>query len=151
MAKEKILLVEKDAAILRICTLYLQAEHFEVISMAEAQPLVETVAAEHPDMVILDINKTSSPAIQSLREFRYQRDFTNIPVLVLIGSEAVRQLIYSDEDLLPDEHLAKPFVTEELVARINALLRIKKFIERGYDPDALYSIRQQTSKLAMRR
>jgi DNA-binding response OmpR family regulator len=149
--KSKILLVEEDAAILRICTLYLRAENFQVLSLDKPELLLATTREEKPDLVVLDINKISSPALKSLKEFRLESDFANIPLLVLMGGEAVRERIYNDKELLPDEHLAKPFIAEELVARINALLRIRNFIERGYSANALYSTNMQTSKVAMRR
>lgn len=129
--KEKILLVDNDPAILRICTLYLRAEDYEVVSLNKPEELMTVARQEKPDLVILDINIPIAPAIKSLQEFRGEKLFQQIPLLVLFGSEKARNIIYENQDLLPDDHLAKPFVAEELVARIHALLRAKKIIEKA--------------------
>lgn len=130
MERDKILLVDDDAAILRICTLYLQAEDFEVISLEDPANLLEVAMKERPDLVLIDINNPIEIAINSFKDFRQEASFLNTPVMVLYGSDAARNRIYQEQLILPDDHLSKPFVTEELVARIHSLMRAKKTIEK---------------------
>ena len=72
------------------------------------------------DLVVLDLGLPDGDGIELLREWRASRFET--PVLILSARDAVEDRV-SGLNLGADDYLAKPFNSDELVARVRALMR----------------------------
>jgi len=72
------------------------------------------------DLVVLDLGLPDRSGLEVLRHWRAQKN--NIPVLVLTARSAWQERV-DGFDAGADDYLPKPFHTEELLARMTALLR----------------------------
>ncbi|MGH3497266.1 MAG: response regulator transcription factor [Nocardioidaceae bacterium] len=115
-ADVRILVVEDDAGIAGQLVEGLESDGYQV---RQAGTGAEALAAELPDVVLLDLGLPDIDGVDVCRELRSRCD---VPILVLTarGEEAdrVRAL-----DLGADDYLVKPFGFGELTARIRAVLR----------------------------
>jgi two-component system OmpR family response regulator len=78
------------------------------------------VAGEHYDLVLLDLGMPRADGLQVLRFLRGRRE--TVPVLVVTARDAVGDRV-AGLDAGADDYLVKPYDTEELLARVRALLR----------------------------
>jgi two-component system phosphate regulon response regulator PhoB len=117
-----ILVVEDEAAIRHMLNFRLSREGFTVVEASDAAAAWEAIKGRYPDLVLLDWmlpNTSGLEFLRSLREDEYTRE---IPVIMLTArSEEQHRVTGLDHGA--DDYVTKPFSTEELVARIRALLR----------------------------
>jgi len=122
MAKSKILVVDDDPGILGMLQLMLRLEGYDAIVCGQPKLVVETMAREKPDLVLLDALMPGLDGIQVLEAIRARALPT--PVLLVTGNanEAYLKLA-----MLAGASgvLAKPFVKEEL------LDQLQKFLEKS--------------------
>lgn len=117
-----ILLIEDDRKAARLLERGLQEEGFEVKVAHAAEEANETLLLES-HLVILDWMLPGQDGIAFCRQLR-ERDI-HVPVLMLTARDAMADRI-AGLDTGADDYLTKPFVFEELLARIRALLRRAK-------------------------
>ncbi len=117
----RLLIVEDDAEMSTGLTLYLEAEGFDV-TLAEDGDTGRELAVEMPgfDLILLDANLPDRSGFDVLRKAR--GDGVDTPVLMLTGL-GDHEYKMRGFRLGADDYLTKPFSTEELRARIDALLR----------------------------
>jgi len=111
-----VLVVEDDADIRGVLAELLRRDGFEVHACAEGAPVLPTIAAVAPDVVLLDLGL---PDVNGFDLLRAVRDVSDVTVIVLSGyvSESDRVLAL---ELGADDYVVKPFLARELVARIRA-------------------------------
>jgi two-component system KDP operon response regulator KdpE len=80
---------------------------------------VGAVAADEPDLVVLDLNLPHMDGLTACREIRRT---SRVPILVLSVRDAEQDKVAA-LDLGADDYLSKPFGAAELLARVRALLR----------------------------
>lgn len=115
-----ILLVEDDERISDPLVRVLGAEGFEVTHVTEGRAALDALAAERPDLVLLDLTLPDIDGLDVCRRIR--TDAPELPVVMLTArSEEVDVIVGLDAGA--DDYIAKPFRLAELVARIRARLR----------------------------
>ena len=93
---------------------------FEVDTAADGREALAKIAATRPDLVVLDI---SMPGIDGLEVVqRLRRDGVSTPVVFLTARDAPADRV-KGLHLGADDYITKPFSLEELLARIEAILR----------------------------
>ncbi|WP_296057254.1 response regulator transcription factor [uncultured Amphritea sp.] len=116
----RILLVEDDAALGPELKASL-ARHGYAVDLAINGVDGEIMGKEDIyDLVVLDLGLPDRSGLEVLRHWRAQKN--NIPVLVLTARSAWQERV-DGFDAGADDYLPKPFHTEELLARMTALLR----------------------------
>lgn len=114
-----IVIIDDEAQIRKILSITLEAEDYKVVDASKEKDGIVSVAAYHPQLVILDLGLPDQDGFSVLKEIR---TWSNVPVIILSvrNSEAdiVRAL-----DLGADDYITKPFNTFELLARIRANIR----------------------------
>lgn len=122
MTKATILVVEDDASMAGLLRSVLEAEQYGV-SIAESVLQARSLLRKcRPDLVILDRNLPDRDGIELCRELRAQPEHDSLAVLFLSARGSVAQKTLGLR-LGGDDYLAKPFDLEELVARVEVLLR----------------------------
>jgi DNA-binding response OmpR family regulator len=116
-----LLLVEDDSELSTSLVLYLESEGYEV-TLAENGTDAEEEATRLPgyDLIILDVKLPDKNGFEVLRQAREEGVHT--PVLMLTGLGDHEEKMRGFQ-VGADDYLTKPFETEELLARIDALLR----------------------------
>ena len=117
----RLLIIEDDPQLSTGLQLYLEAHGYDVSVVNDGtQGLDEATALPGFDLVVLDAKLPGKSGFDILREMRTRGAAT--PVLMLTGMGAAEDRIKGFE-LGADDYLTKPFVTEELLARIQVILR----------------------------
>ena len=120
----KVLIVEDEAELLANLTGYLSQEGFVCEQAATLDAAVEKVAAFDYDIVVLDLMLPDGNGLELLR--RLKQDFADTGVLIVSAKNALDDKLAGFE-LGADDYLTKPFHLPELVARLRALYRRRKF------------------------
>src|ERR671936_321520 len=94
-------------------------EGFRVSVAASGEEALAPARENEPDLIILDL---MLPGVDGFEVCRRLRGGLNTPILMLTARDAVRDKVAGLE-AGADDYLAKPFVFDELVARVRALLR----------------------------
>jgi two-component system, OmpR family, response regulator ResD len=117
---EKILYAEDEAGFRRLVTMFLEKEHFKVITAEDGKQALELLG-RHPDtaLVILDV---MMPKLNGIETCRAIRAFSTIPILMLTALGAEQNEV-SGLSTGADDYIAKPFSERILVTRVKALLR----------------------------
>jgi DNA-binding response OmpR family regulator len=131
MAREKILLIDDEVEITDLIKKYLQKEEYTVHIARSAQEALEQIAAENPDLIILDIMLPDIDGIELCLEIRKQ---SNAPVLFLsCKSEEIDKVMALSVG--GDDYMIKPFLPGELIARVKAHLRRNRLIMNTVQQD----------------
>ena len=116
----QILLVEDDQSLASGLCKALRNEGFVANHVSEGKSALHVVAAEPPDIVVLDLGLPDMDGLDVLRQIR--RQGSAIPVLILTARSSIDARV-SGLDLGADDYLPKPFETPELIARLRVIER----------------------------
>ncbi len=113
------MLVDDEVRILNFLKAKLKASGYKVVTGINGAEALEQVQNHQPDIVVLDILMPKMDGLEALKQLR---TFSNVPVIILTAkgedSDKIKGL-----SLGADDYLAKPFNPDELLARIQAVLR----------------------------
>jgi DNA-binding response OmpR family regulator len=115
-----VLLVDDDASIRRTLAVGLDLEGFAVVPASGGRAALEAVARVRPAAVLLDLTMPDLDGLEVLRRLRAAGE--EVPVCVLSARDEVDDRVRGLESGA-DDYVVKPFALEEVVARLNALLR----------------------------
>jgi len=119
----RVLLVEDDSATAQSIELMLKSEGFVVYTTDLGEEGVDLGKLYDYDIILLDLSLPDMTGFDVLKHLRVAR--VNTPILILSGNAdidaKVRGLGYG-----ADDYMTKPFNRDELVARINAIVRRAK-------------------------
>jgi two-component system OmpR family response regulator len=116
----RILLVEDDTMIGAAVLEVLRQEHYAVDWVRDGSAADAALVAEQYDLVLLDLGLPKADGLSVLRALRARRD--TVPVLVATARDAVGDRV-AGLDAGADDYIVKPYDTDELLARVRALLR----------------------------
>jgi DNA-binding response OmpR family regulator len=115
----RVLVVEDDEEIAQVLQRSLRLDGYEVRLAADGETALDTAAAYHPDLVILDLGL---PRLDGMEVARRLRAADDVPILMLTARDALESRV-EGLDAGADDYLVKPFERQELLARLRALLR----------------------------
>lgn len=119
MNKPRILIVEDDKKISRFLELELTHENYLVDFAFNGKEALEKIESKDFDLILLDI---MIPRINGFEICKRVRTFSNIPIIMVTAKDEISDKVIG-LDLGADDYLTKPFVIEELLARIRVALR----------------------------
>ncbi len=137
-----VLVVDDDVLIRRMLERTLTAEGYRVEGAADGGAALAAVERAVPDLVVLDVAMPGLDGLAVCRRLR--RSGLAVPVLLLTARDAVSDRV-AGLDSGGDDYLVKPFASEELLARIRALLR------RGTEPNEVLAFDDLVLDLRTRR
>jgi DNA-binding response OmpR family regulator len=127
-----ILLVEDEAHIAEAIEFNLAAEGHEVDWVPDGARAVARLGAEPPvDLMILDVMLPEMNGFEVARRARASGNY--VPILIVTAKDDTRDRVRGIEEGA-DDYLTKPFTLDELLARVRALLRRRRW--DGVAPDA---------------
>jgi DNA-binding response OmpR family regulator len=119
VSNERIAVIDDDPLIVRLVRLHLDKAGYKVSTAADGERGLDLVATEIPDLVILDL---MLPKLDGYEVCRRIREFSLVPVVMLTAKgEQVDKL--RGFEMGADDYLTKPFAPQELLARVQAVLR----------------------------
>ncbi len=114
-----VLVVDDEPAIRRSVSAGLSARDYEVRTASTGEEALASVAADPPDLVILDLGL---PDLDGVDVCRRLRQWTQVPIVVLSAEASdYRKVLALDEGA--DDYVTKPFSMPELLARVRVALR----------------------------
>ena len=119
MSDELILLVDDEANIIELASMYLQKEGFRIISSEDGLSALQMARSENPTLIVLDL---MLPKLDGWEVCKQLRAESNVPILMLTARDEDIDKIVGLE-LGADDYMTKPFNPRELVARVKAILR----------------------------
>jgi DNA-binding response OmpR family regulator len=119
MERKTILIVEDEASIAEVLSLYLQRADFRTLHTADGKSAMALLDKQMPDLVILDI---MLPGIDGLSLTRWIRDRSTVPIIMLTARREELDRIAGLE-MGADDYVVKPFSPQEVVSRVRAVLR----------------------------
>jgi two-component system, OmpR family, response regulator len=120
MSGERLLLVDDEDNLRSMLEAALRHVGFDVHPVANGRDAIDAAGEVRPDLIVLDVMLPDIDGFEVTRRLRTNGSRT--PVLFLTARDATEDKVRG-LTLGGDDYLVKPFSLEELVARINAVLR----------------------------
>lgn len=117
---ERILIIEDETPMRTALADVLEGEGYRALTAADGEIGLCKAVAEKPDLILLDIMMPRLDGFAVCAELR--RLGNAVPVLMLTAKSQIEDRV-TGLDAGADDYLVKPFSTEELLARVRALLR----------------------------
>ena len=114
-----ILVVDDDKEIVNAIEIYLSQEGYNIIKAYDGEEALERLKENEIHLIILDIMMPNKDGIETLQEIRKDK---TIPVIMLSAKSEDYDKI-SGLNTGADDYVTKPFNPEELIARVNAMIR----------------------------
>ena len=119
----RVLLIEDDSAMARSIELMLRSEGFNVYTTDLGEEGIDLGKLYDSDIIVLDLQLPDMSGFEVLKSLRLAKVQT--PVLILSGNAIVEAKVKA-LGFGADDYLTKPFHKDELVARIQAVVRRSK-------------------------
>jgi DNA-binding response OmpR family regulator len=127
--RSKILIVDDEPFNVDYLEQELEDLGYETISAANGQEALEKVAAEAPDLVLLDVMMPVMDGFTVCRILKEHEETRLIPIIIMTALDAVTDRIQGIK-AGADDFLTKPVHEEELFARIATALKLKHTVDR---------------------
>jgi PAS domain S-box-containing protein len=120
-----ILIAEDNEANVNTFSSYLQAKGYRLVFATDGQQAIAITKAEHPDLILMDIQMPVIDGLTAIRQIRLDADVADIPIIALtalaMAGDRERCL-----DAGANEYLQKPLKLKQLATSIQQILNAKK-------------------------
>lgn len=117
---KSILIIEDDAGVRRYLQEMLIDNGFSVQMSADGADGMNKINRLVPDLVLLDLGLPNMSGESVCVELK--KKYPNLPIIILTAKDGIKNIV-EGLNLGADDYMSKPFVAEELLARIRARLR----------------------------
>jgi DNA-binding response OmpR family regulator len=114
-----ILVVDDERSISEVVSLYLSRAGYRVKLAHDGAAALQMIAAQQPDLVVLDLMLPEVDGLEITRRLRAKGD---TPIIMLTAKRGETDRILGLE-MGADDYVVKPFSPQELVSRVRAVLR----------------------------
>ena len=125
MTAARILVVDDIAENREIVQMRLESQGYEVATAVDGEDGLAKIAALSPDVVLLDVMMPKMDGFEVCRRLRADPSIPFVPVILLTARAETKDLV-TGLDAGADDYLYKPIEHATLVARVRAMLRIKR-------------------------
>lgn len=120
--KHTILIVDDDPDIVRLIKAYLDVKVYKVLEASDGESAMRMVATQNPHLMVLDVNMPGLSGLEVCRNLRAAKKTQNLPIIILSARKDDIDRILGLE-FGADDYVTKPFNVQELVLRINSVLK----------------------------
>ncbi|MFQ7124288.1 MAG: winged helix-turn-helix domain-containing protein [Eisenbergiella sp.] len=117
VTKQKILIVDDDANIAELISLYLTKECFETMIVGDGESALRAVDTFAPNLILLDL------MLPGIDGYQVPGGTSPLPFLIMLSAKGEIFDKVLGLELGADDYMEKPFDAKELVARVKAVLR----------------------------
>jgi DNA-binding response OmpR family regulator len=140
----KILVTDDDPQVRLLASSVLKRAGYEVLEARTGKECLEAMHAHHPDLVLLDIMLPDMKGSEVCRRIKADPDLLGTFVILLSGVEVSSRYQAKGLNIGADGYIVKPISNKELVARVQAMERLKQV------EDALREKEKQQDELISR-
>ncbi|KAA3648368.1 MAG: DNA-binding response regulator [Chloroflexi bacterium] len=133
MERESILIIEDDELVAKTITRTLKVDNFKIKTANSGVEGLKIARRSSPDLIILDVIMPGMDGYQVCKELRADPMLEDVPILFLTAKSKQEDKIMGLQ-AGADDYLSKPFNVDELLLRIQAILRRSKKIEETPRP-----------------
>jgi two-component system phosphate regulon response regulator PhoB len=123
--QNQILIVDRDVATIEPLSQQLKHAGFAVLAITEGAAAVVAVALRPPQLIIVDWNMPGLAPLELLECVRRARLVQQLRLIILSDLSGEHEIV-SGLNMGADDYIAKPFSVREAVARIQAVLRVRR-------------------------
>jgi DNA-binding response OmpR family regulator len=120
-----ILVTDDDPEMLALASSVLRRAGYEVIETSTGKECLEKVYTNHPDLLLLDVMLPDMSGVDLCRQLKADETLRGIFIILLSGIQISSEYQANGLDVGADGYIIKPISNKELVARIQAMERIK--------------------------
>jgi two-component system cell cycle response regulator len=126
----KILVADDDQALTRTLSWILKENGYEVVTVSNGEHLLDRLAHDQYDLLLLDIMMPGADGLQLLERVKTDPRVQNVPVL-MISSMPPEEATVRALGLGAADFISKPFRVRELLARVKAHLRVGRELNQA--------------------
>lgn len=116
-----ILLAEDVGVQVRLTRIHLERANCDVIAVGDGGQAIIRCQAEHPDLIIMDVDMPGVNGFQALDSLRKQETTRHIPIIMLTA-HAKDAPLFAEWACEADAFMTKPFNPQELIAQVRRVL-----------------------------
>lgn len=129
----RILIVDDDPVIIKLYQIILKKEGFDIEIARTGAALLNAVAKQKPDVILLDVILPDDNGLNLCSELKKNKEYAGIKIILVSGMEISPSQVAEGIDTGADDYLIKPFDPRELMARIKNCLKLKAVEEELRD------------------
>ncbi len=122
--RKKILVVDDEPQIVRLLSLRLKANNFDVISAYDGYQCVQVAKLELPDLILLDIKMPLGGGIKAFENLKDIKATNLIPVIFITAFPSIK-VKNQVMEMGAEDFISKPFNSDVLIEKINTILNYK--------------------------
>jgi pilus assembly protein CpaE len=130
MTQKKILIIDDEFPMRYLIEYQLKKEGFTVALAKDGQDGLTAVVQHKPDLVVLDVMMPGIDGFEVCQQIKTTPETSQIPVIFLTASET-KEYKTRAFAVGADDYLTKPFLAEELMAHISAVLKRSDRVKTG--------------------
>ncbi|MBN1805992.1 MAG: response regulator [Sedimentisphaerales bacterium] len=119
---KRILVVDDEDGIVKLVRMYLEHNHYEVITASDGQEGLDKAKADKPDLIILDLMLPKMNGYKVCGLLKKDTRYAKIPI-ILFSAKTQEKDIKLGQEVGADAYLIKPFDPEVLLAKIKELIK----------------------------
>ncbi|OPA76680.1 DNA-binding response regulator [Paenibacillus selenitireducens] len=120
MLKKKILVVDDEPSISTLIDFNLKLAGFDVLCVYDGEAVFEVIQQFRPDLIVLDLMLPKTDGLEVCRKLRDDNNL--VPIIMLTAIQDISNKI-TGLNYGADDYMTKPFSPQELISRIQAILR----------------------------
>ncbi|HME45404.1 MAG TPA: diguanylate cyclase [Syntrophorhabdales bacterium] len=124
--KTKILVVDDDPDLLSLTSEILRRAGYEVLAASTGKECIQTVRTDRPDLVLLDVVLPDETGVQVCRQIKEDQQLRATLVILISGVRVSSDYQADALNVGADGYIVKPISNKELIARVQAMERIKQ-------------------------
>jgi len=128
----RILVVDDQVMNVDILKDRLTIQGYEVLTATDGEEAISIAIALHPDLILLDIIMLGMDGLEVCRRLKNNPSLPLMPI-IMVTAKSEAQDIVAGFQAGADEYITKPLDQAALVARIEAMLRLKSWHDAGWD------------------
>jgi len=117
MSKKKILVVDDSRTALFMVTTILRKERYELVTACDGEQALEMAAAEHPDLILMDVIMPRKTGFEACRELKRREDTKAIPV-ILVTTRGEGENVEAGFQSGCNDYVTKPINAQELLTKV---------------------------------
>lgn len=123
MTDRRVLIVDDDPAMLKLLSRYLADSNYEVLTATDGQEALGVLLREGPSVVLSDLSMPGMNGLQLCQAIRSSEGIGFVYIIILTA-DCEKERVVEALEAGANDFLAKPFHHQELLARLNAGIRI---------------------------
>jgi len=121
-----VLVVDDEVHNLEVLQGFLHLEGFHVVTAEDGETALRTLPASRPDLVLLDVRLPGVDGFEVCRRIKNDPATAFVPVVIVTALQGTQERMRGAA-AGADEFLSKPYDHTELITRVKALLRYKRY------------------------